>query len=181
MSQWKAEEIRRKATSEPEIRDEDIPQIIARAQDLQDQAEKRAAEQTTAEDVTEIARELGIETRWVEQALEENRKPPQPSAQQSAEQPVVEAPPSPVNSKASAILRRADTWLGLSIVSFLWLGLLAAAPILLAHRARRAAQSGDVELAQSRLQVARVVFFSLTAMIGLSFLFALLVVVLLAA
>ncbi len=177
MSQWKAEEIRRKATAEPDIRDEDIPQIIARAQDLQDQAEKRAAEHPTAEDVTEIARELGIETRWVEQALEENRKPPQPSTQQRAEQPVVEGAPSPVVSDASAVLRRADTWLGLSIVSFLWLGLLAAAPILLVHRARRAAQSGDADLAQSRLQVARVVFLSLTAMIGLSILLAVLILV----
>ena len=132
------EQLRRR----PDVPDEDIDDIIAIASELQE-ADRRADESATVEEIEAVAAELDIDPSYVEKAiatLEGRRAEQAASAEQSREQA----------SRSRARWARAGRWLamGLGILMLLTSG------VALRGRSQLAAASANVRGAEASLQVA---------------------------
>ena len=62
---------KKRLESEKWVVNQDIPDLIARAEELQEQERDREEEESSSQDVHRISQELNIEDRFMEQALEE--------------------------------------------------------------------------------------------------------------
>lgn len=132
------EQLRRR----PDVPDEDIDDIIAIASELQE-AERRADESATVEEIEAVAAELDIDPTYVEKAiatLEGRRAEEASSAEQAREQA----------RRSRAMWARAGRWmaLGLGILMLLTSGMA------LRGRSQLAAASANVRGAEASLQVA---------------------------
>ena len=154
------DEVRVMLLAHVEIDNQDIPEIVGRAVELQDERERAESEHSTRDEVQAIASELDLKEHHVNQAIEEyltNR------ARQPQDSHALEV----ARTQRSAML-----WLRLSIASFLFFSVLAVLPIVLALGARQAARAGDIQDARSRIR------WTQMSLVALSVLVPLLVIVL---